>query len=490
MIGARHINLYRVHLEAENVDDDYALVGFYSNREAEALWPKYHIEDCVLEYANPNTEDDSYAINLGGYAGELTVKNTTINGTSTSDAYGILVNNLYGPLTIENTDVNLTECVGSTKAIRVAFCATGKTARISDSSFHADCIGSETNYFESRAAVLSSLNGSPFEITNCNFTASSSLKADVYALEAWGVDFSLSHCTVMASNSNTYNSGHQVYGINMTDGSLILTDGCTVSAENAGTGWAEGIYYYDGGEDGKTDTLSITGSTVSGEEYGVYVDYGMYAQDISNVNILNSSILADTENEESAGLYFEYRVHSNVSVYLGGETKIVGGKYSMNTNRENSTASGYTADTPKPYRPRLYAYSMGDDPVPLSIGSNEQITLYVDTNYNEMMTGDPIVAGGMTESLVGKLDIIRPDVCSIGADGKVIRKTEHFIYLYDATGGTMAAYSDPEYKKAYEGYKAYNGKTIYIKAIPETHYAFKQWKTVQGVTLDNAVTVA
>lgn len=468
MINARHLNLYNTRITLKNLSYGATMLGFRGKSGDKS---KYHIEGCTITYENDYESSwgggEMYAVYLD-YAQSLTIKDTTITGSSYSEAYGVIAYNLQDSLSISNTQIDISTTTSSAAAMTV-YSEDGTAEQvINGSAFKVSNLTDKDGKGNSAKAV--SVGGNrTYSFKDCTIEAVPAANRGGRGLTAGSGTLNLDNCQI----SITSETGNDIYGIETENGILNITNGSTVSAVSGGNvNNVYGVYYkysfYSDYEE-RHGSFKVHDSQITGTNHGIYVNdqYGNVKVDID----LKNSVISGTNGY---GVTFTNATYGrNSSVYLGGSTKLTGGSGGMSIYRY--TPNSYD-DSPSNCWPKIYAYSL--DETGIAVADGEQIGLDCVGYAKNFVTGDIVIWGGMTNALVGKIVLIRPDTCTLEGDGTAKKKVMYSLRHSSVTGGSWYYYDDPQC----EHYllTAFEGKEVYLKAEPDTHYTFKKWEVEEG----------
>jgi hypothetical protein len=463
VISAPDLELRNLDIAFSNMSGTFHGVGnkgSYGSSSSSYLF----IDNCRISLTN--SAYYSYLVDMS-YCNDATIKNSdvTMTGIAGEYAYGVIVSGYIGKVVMSSCTVSVTGSGNGIKAFDLTQNkeqGTGETeaANITDCSFYAESTSTSTSGypFFCEGATCESGGESYFTYNNCSFTATSENQMECTAFEQDnGGQYAyyqlskaiLNDCTATAT------TGGNAYALS-SEANLTVNGGSAVAV---GAGATAGLYCQ--GQDNIEFLLS--GVSITGTRYGIYEpDY-----DYEYISAKNCTI-ATTDTQDGYGIYAPYS-----NLYLGGATEISGAKGGVykTAYRDSSYNTRFN-------RPAIYAWSK-DDETALTIDSGKQISVYY--AYQSSRPGDQIITEGMTEGLVNKLTISYPEGFSIDKDGKLVTPVQSSVTTsYDYTKGKASAYKDPEYSIFLPNGKAYEGDTVYIKAIPEPHYSFTEWVVKNG----------
>ncbi len=489
MIKSRNLNLYYTSLTATDVSHTYYLIG-HDAASGDDL-PDYYIEDCLLAYEETG-RSSAAAVKLNA-ANNVSIKDTKITGSSGFIVTeGLTVADIRGKLDLSGTDIilntNISYSSGHsgtfTYPVTITSSEGAKTHQISNST-----IGITDTYQNSVDICAVKLMGTgEYELTDCTISASETGTGDCTGISLGsGSTVVLDDCAVTATNV-TENGNGTVYAV-YKEGSMSVLNGSEVTATTNRNANAYGIFSRSSDA---AHTLNVVDSSVTGREYGIYLNTTNQAG-AQTVNIKDSEIEATlatpyigSDSAKGVGIYHYPYWNDYNTIYLGGDTEVKGVSFSFNVGRTSTNSS--VVDH---FIPRLYARST--DGTVLS-DDGEKITLYCDRYKDYIQTGDIIILEGMSEGLAEKVELIYPDTCYLGTDGKAVKKQLYYIETMGPGNFTGCEDYDiyvdedceTEVWKKYSNNRVYEGVKIYLKAVPKTHYVFDKWKITHRVNNNNA----
>lgn len=457
LLDVRNLNMYKVGISVNNCTYYYSensLTGYSGGSDTSRS--VYYLEDCTFSVTDEieNRTEVISGVYLN-HTDTVTVKNTSINIDTGMSARGIYISDANDTVTLVDTSVNIRfDNIYWRDSTQRSALAVYSNMESGDSLIATGCIFSaETENSIGTSGVLFN-EGCDYTFTSCEITAASAGNCDAYGVDCGYTYGSLefSDCDISACNS--VNKGY-VSGIECQDANIIIKTGTQITSNGVGINFHPSSY--------NDKKLTVTDSTITVDRLGIY-QYPYNKR--CSTDIKNSVVTASGQYNTSSDYGYAVRAESG-NVYLGGSTMLGGtncGLYVWNNAN-------------------IYAYST--DETGLSIDDGDFIGIYKSATVN---SGSVIITDGMTEALVGKLDLVSPENYNIGSDGKAIQKTLYSITTYGGIPGckSYSAYADPECTNSI--WRTYEGRKVYVNAVAKNHYVFDRW-IITGATLDEDVTV-
>ncbi|MCR5501707.1 MAG: InlB B-repeat-containing protein [Lachnospiraceae bacterium] len=507
MISApKELYLYNVTMTSENYFD--ALIKYADSAKLSSVY----LDGCKLTNTNYHYPDTSAirAINLCKGAGDITILNSELTASSTDASNGsfqvraIDLSEGAGKVTIKNSGI--TASADSTKKvygiyagnytgsyeypIRDGFTMKDSTVSVTGKDTCFGCIIADDHNTEDvnesnsvtidHSTITMEQNGPSsvygFQVSgNCFFKDSTinvttsgdgESTAESDAIGIWNTywasnaeqvaDISLDKTVINVVNNSTAVT-YTASGILQYIGDLTVANGSVITVTNENNGKGYGIW-------GQSKSLrSITGSTISGQTYGVFSSAVQSGScDTAIWDISGSTIHAT----DSYGVYCgDYYMGRDI-VYLSGDCDITGGKGGIYIHRASN--------------PGLYASSYVEGTA-LSPGEGHGVTVYYgNTNYS---AGTQVVNGGMSQALVGKLNLSYPTGWTIDKDGKMVAPTMYKVTL--STKHPTAQYpgsvkATANGKEGYSELQVPAGAEVTLTAKANTFYSFDRWEVTAG----------